>query len=409
MVHPASRFSLILLTVFALLPSGSTAADVEFHPEISVEAEYTDNVTVQPGDSGESDLISRLRILLPVIRKWDSGSFEFRYAPAYESYRDTGYLDTDTQALTFALVNNISPKADLNLDFGYDKSVQQAGADSVNSADLILSGPLDRERAGLLASYRRQFTRRWSYKGEITATEFRYDTIPGTVPGSVGQVADRSEWGAALSFDHILSQQSTLGVLLRHGSNELDTNGSEDIDELAAVWTRNLGQPGDRIMLSLGAANRTGEFLPPGGLLPVVVDETEFSVNASLVKSLRRSNWTLVASRAPSSGGISAVATTDTLAGAIYSFTPNPYWSGSVQGRYVSRDPVGDSIESTDALAFGAGVEWRPTPRFGYRLGADHSNQSGMSGFEDTTVTRGWFGLVWYPRGPQGGSGRSAG
>ncbi|MBD3868827.1 MAG: outer membrane beta-barrel protein [Acidobacteria bacterium] len=412
MEHPLSRLSIIvfgvLVLVLLLFPGGLMAADVDFHPEISIEGEYTDNVTVQPGDLGESDLISRLRILLPVFREWASGSFEFRYAPAYYWYRDTDYLDSDTHDLSFSLANRRSRKADFNLDVGYNKSVQQAGPESLLSGDLILSEPVDRERAEFSTSYSRRITKRFSWSGALNASEFRYETVPGGDPGSGSEIVDRNQWGASLEFDHDLSEQATLGILLSHSSNELDVTGSEDVDELAVVWTRNLGQPGDRFMLSLGAANRSGEFLPSGAITPIVVEETEFSADASLIKTLQHSSWTLQVSRAPSSGGTATVATTDTIAGATYHFTPGPYWSGSVFGRYVSRDPVGDSIDSTDALAFGTSVEWRPTPKFGYRVGADVTDQSGQFGLEDTTVTRGWLGLVWYPRGVRSASGRSA-
>ena len=50
--------SLFVLSAVLLLPGVSQAAGVEFHPEISLQGEYTDNVTIQVGDNAESDLIS---------------------------------------------------------------------------------------------------------------------------------------------------------------------------------------------------------------------------------------------------------------------------------------------------------------------------------------------------------------
>ena len=118
MGQTASRLSIVVLSAALLLPGAVQAADVEFHPEISIQGEYTDNVTVLHGSNGVSDLISRLRILLPVVRKWDSGQFEFRYAPAYEWYRDTGYLDNDSHDLSFALENSPGRKASVHFDAG---------------------------------------------------------------------------------------------------------------------------------------------------------------------------------------------------------------------------------------------------------------------------------------------------
>lgn len=405
MGYPDLRTAICTLSAMALLSGGLQAADVEFNPEISVQGEYTDNVTVAPGDTGETDLISRVRVLLPVVRRWDSGQLEFRYAPSYDWYRDTSYLDSDNQDLSFAVRNGVSRKARFTLDAGYNKSVQQGGADSLLSGDLILTEPVDREQAVFSASFQRDFSRRWSWTGAIQAAELRYDTLPGGGPGAAPDIVDRSEWGASLAFDHALSAKATLGVELSRSSNELDVTGSEDVDQVSAVWTRTLSQPGDRFRLAVGVADRSGDFLPAGAMATVLVDETELAVDASLTKTLRRSSWTLNASRAPSSGGSSVVVTTDTLAGIVYRFTPGPYWSGSVSGRYVSRDPVGDDIDSIDSAAVAAAVEWRPTRNVGYRFGADYSDQSGQFDMEDTTVARGWFGLVWYPRGPMGDSG----
>ena len=199
-----------------------------------------------------------------------------------------------------------------------------------------------------------------------------------------------------------LSQQTGLGILIEHNSYELDISGSEDVERLAMVVNRNLGGPGDELRLDLGVSSRSGDFILPGSSEFTTIESTDFFGAVSFTRTLRKSTWTMSAALQPSSGGVSELTTTDTVAGIIYRFSPGPIWSGSVSGRYASQDPVDDAREAIDSLACGFQIEWRPIRRFGCRLGADTFEQSGQTGLDDISVTRGWLGLVWYPLGPSG-------
>ena len=409
MGQTASRLAIVVLPAVLLLPGAVQAADVEFHPEISIQGEYTDNVTVLPGSNGTSDVISRLQVLLPVVRKWDSGQFEFRYAPAYEWYQDTGYLDNDIHNFSFGLENNPGRKASVRFDAAYSKAVVQGGSESLIAGDLVMTSPADRERMNLATTYRRQVTRRWSWTGSLNAAGFRYDVLEDAGSAPVTEIEDRSEWGASFELNRSLSQQTDFGLLVNHSSYELDLSGSEDVERLAMVVNRNLGGPGDELRFELGVSDRSGDFLLPGSSAFTTLESTDFFGVVSLTRTLRKSRWTMNVSLQPSSGGVSAVPTTDTVAGVVYGFSPGPSWNGSVSGRYASQDPVDDAMETIDSLAFGFQIEWRPNRKFGYRLGADTVDQSGQAGFDDRSVTRGWLGLVWYPLGPQGSSGGRSG
>lgn len=400
--HKLLRFRSGRLALFCMVlgcTGLSMGGDVSFNPELSLEAEYGDNVIVSSDNEAISDISSRVRVVLPVVNTWDTGSLLFSYAPSIERYRDVDQLDNDAHDLIFSVDDTPSRQSVFHLELGFTRSLDQGLSASSLGDELFLTPPSERDRLSGEISYGRQVGRRWGWNGTLDAADLTYNEIEAAgIPGAT--IEDRTEYGATAGLDFILSPQSTLGVQLHHRSNDLEFSGSEDLQQLSFVWGRTLGRGSD-INLELGISDRSGEFLLVGQLMPEPVSDTEVFGGLEWTRTMRKARLQLLASRRPSAGGASRSTSTDSLVSIGLSGVPARSWNWTVAARYASRDPLDSGLEVTDSVGAGAQIEWRPTEFTGYRVGVDFVNQSSGAGAADRSLGRAWVGFVWYPRGPE--------
>lgn len=387
------------IIVTTILFSGAVyAGDVSFRPEVSLEGEYSDNVIVSPDNQAIGDFSTRLRVLLPVINRWDSGRLRLSYEPSVERYQDVDQLDNDAHSLLFRVDDAMNRQSEFHMDLGFVRSLDQGMSSSILGEDLFLVRPSERDRLSGAISYARQVSRRWGWNGGLDGADLKYEELDGDdIPGET--IEDRKEYGATLGLDFHLSTQSTFGVFLRQRSNELESSGSEDLQQLGLVWNRTVGRGSD-FRLELGVSDRSGEFIMLGQTIPDFVSETEIFGGIELTRSMRKSRLHLLATRQPTSGGTSSSTSTDSLVSIGLSGVPGRSWRWTVTARYASRDPLDSSLEVADTFGAGGQVEWRPTQFSGYRIGFDMVDQS-SSGAADRSLGRAWAGVVWYPRGPE--------
>lgn len=364
-----------------------------FNPEVSLEQGYTDNVGYN-GTDGTSDSVTRLGLLLPVVRTWPTGNFDFSYAPSAERFADTDSLDNEAHRLRFSLRNQPTRRSNLNFDTSFESSQVQGRVASLDGADLVTTARTERDLLRAAFGYGTRISTRWAWNGNLDYADSSYDLIDDFAPGLV-DVEDRREYGAGLQISRELSTTTSVGVGYRWQRFDLDLSGEETVHSLSATLQRTLSRVME-LRAALGGFTSSGDALAAPG-----EDDSRSGVQASLGldRTFRTLRLGLDLSHAPSSGGSLGGTSTDTAFGAALSPTNTGNWSWSTAARLALRDPAIDGEEDVRSVAFEGSVERYFARMLGMRLRAGQVDQSSDDPARDARYYSATLGLVWYPLG----------
>lgn len=393
----------IVVFVASAFSGAAVAQRTTFHPEVNLQQTYTENALFLAGQSetaDTSDWITRLDVLLPLRREWTGGSWSLSYRPSFEQYSEFDALDHDEHYVAAALASALGRSASLGFDLNYQRSQQQGTTVGTTVPDRFVTTRTDRDVFEGQVLFRRETSERWRWFASVRSSTFAYRTVGDlSLPSDAPTLEDRTERGANVGIDRVLSRNTFVGAEYGYERYDLDVSGKETVHQLAGRLERVLGR-GSSFALRLGGYRRQGDAFSGGGAIDGA-RQSGFQGGLTYRKSFRTSGLSVYADRATSSGGALEGTATDTIAGASLDLRPDPRVNWGVNARYAQRSPSNPAFSTVTNLAVGLSFEWRPMLKLGFRGGADYVDQSGSElAAQNTAFALARVGLVWYPRGP---------
>lgn len=382
---------------------GLAEAGTVFNPQLAVEQAYNDNVRfVGEGDSGaaggDSDSVTRLSAVLPVVREGKRSTLHFSYSPSFERHQDLDELDYDSHFLSLGLNTSTSRRSKVSFLSTYARTQMQGRPSSLDEAELFLTGRTNRELFRADLTHGKQLSARWSFRGGLNYGESRFDDIKDFDPAAPVPLEDRTDYGGTVQLGRAVSEKTTVGLaygLQRFELEPRETTGTST-DETVHSLTFTVDRTVSRRM-TLNAA--IGGFRSTSD--PETADDprTGAQANLGLTRAYRSMALSLDASHRPSSGGALAGTSTDSALGLRLNGAALEPWSWSVSSRLARRDPTNDDEEPVHSVAAGGSLERGFARVLALRLSADYVDQTSDEPLLEARYYTAGIGLVWYPLG----------
>ena len=265
----------LALLFFAAPP---TVAEVRFFPNLLLQVGHLDDV----GFGGDSvtatetgDTITRIAIELPVERTTRTGSLRFLYRPEYEKYSDFEDLDNFRQELTLSGTHRSSSRISTGFNVTFAQTQQQARPGSEGTPDLFVSTRTDQDLLTADFNFDHAFSRRWSGRLDLEASDFKFEPIvaDGLIDPGMVTVEDRREYDIGYAVDYTLTSDATIGLEVRAEQFEFEAGSEDEVISLAGVWERTLGKKGG-LLISVGLfeSDSTPVMGPATPILTVLSD-----------------------------------------------------------------------------------------------------------------------------------------
>jgi len=381
-----------------LVAGAASAQQTLFYPSVTLDAAYSDNV-LYAGAANEpvSDGSARVGVVLPLRREWDRGAWNFEYNPSYEKHEDLSQLDHAEHRLA----THVSQKAGRSGVFGFGatftRTQEQGRAWSLESPDLFLTNRTNRHFVSAELGFAQDVSPRWRWAGGLWAGWYDYSVIEDLSAGvPAAAVEDRNEYRGNVLLSRSLTRASSMGAQYEHRRFDLETGGTEDAD-LVSITFDHAASRDLTLSAKVGGYTRSVQDPAPGA--PDEPLDTGAQGGFTLKRAFRSTTLSLDAGVAPTSGGALEGTSLDSSVGVTLGSIAGLRWSWTVAARFAHRDPTDPAEENVGSVGGDFDVEWRPTEKLGFRVGAAYADQSGDDPSLDASYTTATAGLVWYPRG----------
>ena len=384
----------------ALLVRSLPAAETMFHPSVTLDAAWSDNVAYAgAADEPTSDATARLGVVLPLRTEWASGTWSFEYNPSYEKHQDLEVLDHAEHRLATHLSKKTGRTGVFGVGATFTRTQEQGRAWSLESPDLFLTNRTNRDLISADIGFAQEISPRWRWNAGVWGGWYDYAIIEGFDQGiPQAAVEDRNEYRGSVAVSRLMTRASSMGLQFEHRRFDLETGGTEDAD-LASITFDHAASRELTMSVQVGAFTRSTEGTVANPLEES--PETGAQGGFSLRRTFTAAILTVDAGMAPTSGGALEGTSTDSSVGFTVASVAGLRWSWTASARYAYRDPTDPAEDPVNSIGGGAGLEWRPYETLGLRVAATYADQSGdaQGAALDASYTTVGAGLVWYPRG----------
>ena len=390
----------ILLLQLVSIPL--VAKTTSFNPRVALTSTYTDNVRFvgQSSGSSDSDIVTGLRVTLPVQKQGQHSSLLFRYDIAGNRYQDFSSLDNVAHALRLDYTLKLSRVSSLNVRAKYLFTQDQADPEVLEDSedpDPFLAGRTERESGSLSVRYARNIGSRWEWFATGLARRSDFELIENFNPGTglMQLPEDKDGYAAGTGAWRRFSKNTRLGARYSFGRTDLSVTGRVETHDFRFTFD-------SRLTKRFGLRGEVGAFYRDN------IDTGETNDGATIIVLLKFNDgigFTAGPVRFDFGAGL-----TPSYGGAIEGTSANAAVFASMKGvrtrpvewgvttRYGQRrsDLFGQPNRNT--LTFVAYGEVGIRRLLGFRLTTRHSNQDipsqPSSSFYSVRAS-----FVWYPLG----------
>src|SRR5262245_17198298 len=170
-LSPSSLVRRLPAAAACLLLAGAVhAAETLFHPSVTLDAAWSDNVAYAgAGNEPVSDASARLGVVLPLRRQWERGAWSFEYSPLYEKHQDLEALDHPEHRLATHLSTKVGRTGTFGCGATFTRTQEQGRAWSLESPDLFLTNRTNRHFVSAVAGWAQEVSPRWRYTAGLSA------------------------------------------------------------------------------------------------------------------------------------------------------------------------------------------------------------------------------------------------
>lgn len=390
MIRHAETALCLLLALGVFASPASAKATTSFDPVISVEERFEDNVQfIATEDAAQSDWSTRIGAVLPWGWQWKKTSASLNYSPMFVRYSEFSTLDHMANRLNFNTNTRFSPRSSLAFRTSARRIQAQGFAGSVEDPDLDLNQRTTRNLGRADLNYERAMSQRWDWELGGGASVAIYEEIEERQPGDPPpSTENRAEFRVSTAMVREMSRKARFGARYLYSRYDLEYSGTEDIHAVALTASYDVGR---RVALSIDLGGFYRTDFGDGDIESEKTSSSDFLGRLQFERTYRRTELTIYARYAPSSGGSRIGTSTNSVAGIQLSSHDTQTWNWSGAVRYSYRDPTNPLVAAVNTGSVGGYLERALGRKLGLRL------RSNLVSQENIYFNAGLM-LTWYPK-----------